>query len=62
MATSSITHNFVISTPQGVEQFVSAVEAAEKEAPRKRNAPKGRLLTSPQEILRLMQKRGKNAR
>ncbi|MBP5465493.1 MAG: hypothetical protein J6Y13_10020 [Treponema sp.] len=33
MATSSITHNFTISTPKGVEQFISAVEEAEKEFP-----------------------------
>ncbi len=28
MATSSITHNFVITSPQSVENFVSAVEEA----------------------------------
>ena len=62
MATSSITHNFVISTQNGVNQFISAVEAAEKENPQKKIPLKGRILTSPQEIRELMNKRIKNAR
>ena len=62
MATSSITHNFVISSKQGVEQFISAVEAAEKELPHKRTPLKGSLVTSPEKIQALMDKRAKDAR
>jgi len=62
MATSSITHNFVISSKKGVEQFISAIEAAEKETSHKKTPLKGSLLTSPQEIQSLMKKRTNNAR
>lgn len=62
MATSSITHNFVISSKKGVEQFISAVEAAEKESTRKKMPLKGSLVTSPQEIQSLMKKRVNNAK
>ena len=47
MATSSITHNFVVSNPNSVKRFVA-----------KQTLP-GRQLTNPQEILALMSKRKK---
>lgn len=59
MATSSITHNFTISTAKGVKQFISAVESAEKDIPAKKPEPAGVLLSSPAEILKLMSKRDK---
>ena len=62
MATSSITHNFVISTPQGIERFVSAIDAAKKDCPRKKTPLNGVLVTSPSEIQALMKRRVKIAR
>jgi hypothetical protein len=62
MATSSITHNFTISTSKGVEQFLSAVESAEKDISAKKTETVGVLLSSPVEILKLMSKRGGNGR
>ena len=47
MATSSITHNFVISNPNSVKHFIAAIDEADRE------------LTNPQEILALMSKRKK---
>ncbi len=53
MATSSITHNFVISGDEAVQRFVDALDASEKdpEPPRSRVA---RELKDPQEIAELM--------
>ncbi len=31
MATSSITHNFIVSTPDSVERFVTALDKAEQD-------------------------------
>ena len=56
MASSSITHNFVISNPDSVKRFVEAIDEADR-AP-KQTLP-GRQLTNPQEILALMAKRKK---
>ena len=58
MATSSITHNFVISNPESVERFVAAIEEAEYDRTPKRTLP-GRQLTDSNEILALMAKRKK---
>ena len=58
MATSSITHNFVISNPESVRRFVSAIEEAEYDRTPKRTLP-GRQLTDSNEILALMAKRKK---
>lgn len=58
MATSSITHNFVISNPESVQRFISAIEEAEKDRSPKRPLP-GRELTDPKEILAFMEKRKK---
>lgn len=59
MATSSVTHNFVITTNEGVEKFVSAMEVAEKE-----HFPaikvNGRRWTDAKEIALLMKKRRRN--
>ena len=58
MATSSITHNFVISNPESVKRFVAAIEASEYDRTPKQTLP-GRQLTDPNEILALMAKRKK---
>lgn len=58
MATSSITHNFVISNPESVKRFVAAIEEAESDRTPKRALP-GRQLTDSNEILSLMAKRKK---
>ena len=59
MATSSITHNFVITDPQSVENFVSAIEEAERNRTPSR-PPRGRLLTDSDDILALMNRRKVN--
>ena len=61
MATSSITHNFVISDPKSVESFVSAIEEAERDRMPAR-PPRGRLLTDSNDILALMSRRKTNAK
>lgn len=58
MATSSITHNFVISNPESVERFITAIEEAESDRTPKQSLP-GRQLTDSKEILALMAKRKK---
>ena len=59
MATSSITHNFVISNPESVKRFIAAVEEAEYDRLPERPIP-GRQLTDSKEIFALMAKRRKN--
>ncbi len=49
MATSSITHNFVISGPERVQRFIDAIEASEKDRPPKRDLP-FKELTDPKEL------------
>lgn len=58
MASSSITHNFVISNPDSVKRFVEAIDEADCDRTSKQTLP-GRQLTNPQEILALMAKRKK---
>lgn len=58
MASSSITHNFVISNPDSVKRFVEAIDEADHDRTSKQTLP-GRQLTNPQEILALMAKRKK---
>ena len=58
MASSSITHNFVISNPDSVKRFVEAIDEAYRDRTPKQTLP-GRQLTNPQEILALMAKRKK---
>jgi len=58
MATSSITHNFVISNPNSVKLFIAAIDEADRDRTPKQTLP-GRQLTNPQEILSLMSKRKK---
>ena len=58
MATSSITHNFVVSNPNSVKRFVAAIDEADRDRTPKQTLP-GRQLTNPQEILALMSKRKK---
>ena len=57
-ATSSITHNFVISNPNSVKLFIAAIDEADRDRTPKQTLP-GRQLTNPQEILSLMSKRKK---
>ena len=59
MATSCITHNFVVSNPNSVKRFVAAIDEADRDRTPKQTLP-GRQLTNPQEILALMSKRKKN--
>ena len=59
MATSSITHNFVISNPNSVKHFIAAIDEADRDRTPKQTLP-GRQLTNPQEILALMSKKEKN--
>ena len=59
MATSSITHNFVLSDKKSIEGFIHAIEEAEKDK-QQRNVSDisyGRLLTDRKEIIELMRKR-----
>ncbi len=58
MATSSITHNFIISNPESVKRFVAAIDEAKHDRAPKPVLP-GRQLTDPQEVLALMAKRKK---
>ena len=58
MATSSITHNFVVSNPNSIKRFVAAIDEADRDRTPKQTLP-GRQLTNPQEILSLMSKRKK---
>ena len=58
MATSSITHNFVISNPNSVKRFIAAIDEADRDRTPKQTLP-GRQLTNSQEILTLMSKRKK---
>lgn len=55
MATSSITHNFVLSDRESVERFIEAVELSEHDEKKPRIAY-GRLLTDKREIWELMSK------
>ncbi len=58
MATSSITHNFVISNSKCIQKFINAIEEADCDRTSRRSLP-GRELTDPYEILALMAKRKK---
>lgn len=55
MATSSITHNFVLSDRESIARFIEAVELSELDEPKPRIAH-GRLLTDRREIIELMRK------
>ena len=55
MATSSITHNFVLSDRESVERFIEVVELSEHDEKKPRFAY-GRLLTDKREIWELMSK------
>ena len=46
MATSSITHNFVVSNPNSVKRFVAAIDEADRDRTPKQTLP-GRQLTNP---------------
>jgi len=55
LATSSITHNFVLSDIKSIERFIKAVELSELYEP-KPHVAHGRLLTDKKEISELMSK------
>ena len=55
MATSSVTHNFVISGEERVQRFIDALDAADKDRTPKKDLPY-RELTDPQEIAHLMKR------
>ncbi|MCD8068630.1 MAG: hypothetical protein LUE87_07055 [Lachnospiraceae bacterium] len=61
MATSSITHSFVVSDPEAVERFVNAIEESAKDKDRYpfRSLDKAIFLTDPEEITAFMEKREK---
>lgn len=56
MATSSVTHNFVITDPKSVRRFIKAIENSGHNRKSYKSLP-GCELTSSQEILDLMAKR-----
>lgn len=58
MPTSSITHNFIISNPQSIKRFITAIDEADRDRTPTQTLP-GRQLTNPREILTLMSKRKK---
>ena len=55
LATSSITHNFVLSDRESIERFINAVELSEL-CESKPHLVHGRLLTDKKEIFELMSK------
>ena len=59
MATSSITHNFVLSDKKSIEGFINAIEEAERDKQQRHvsDISYGRLLTDRKEIIELMRKR-----
>lgn len=58
MATSSVTHNFVISDHKTLKRFLDALDESDRDRTPKQKLP-GRQLTDPKEILELMAKRKK---
>ena len=56
MATSSITHNCVLSDRESVEGFIRAIEEAEKDRPVAKPL-QGRLLSDSNKIVSLMARR-----
>ena len=58
MATSSITHNFVLTEKESIEGFIRAIEEAERDKEQRKvsNVSYGRLLTDSKEIIELMSK------
>jgi hypothetical protein len=61
MATSSITHNFVIS-PEGSKRFAESLERAEELASIPRPHFNGRILTDTSEILAFLAKNRPNGK
>ena len=56
MATSSVTHSFVITKTESIKRFVKALDEADKDRSPKHKLP-GRELRDCNEILALMAKR-----
>ena len=61
MATSSITHNFVIS-PEGTQRFIDAMDRAEELASKPMRPLKGCILSSEADFLSLAEKIRSNER
>lgn len=59
LATSSITHNFILSDERAVERFIRAIEESEIERANRHEMYSGnvKLALSEQEILELMAKK-----
>ena len=57
MATSSITHNFCISTPQSIDRFIRAIDEAESNISATPLSLNGKLLTSQTDIADFMKRR-----
>lgn len=55
MATSSVTHNFVLSDPESVKRLIDALDASASDRTSVHPIP-GRELTDPHEIIAFMQK------
>ena len=62
MATSSITHNFCISSQQSVDRFIRAIDEAESSISATPLSLNGKLLTSQNDIADLMQRWTKNGK
>ena len=58
MATSSITHNFVISDPESVKRFIKALDEADRDRTPVPDPP-GCELTDPEEIAAFMKRKNK---
>ncbi len=58
MATSSITHNFIISDEKAIERFIRAIEESEAERETRNETHSGRvsLATDEQEIIKITEK------
>ena len=59
MATSSITHNFVITDTESAARFINALDEAEHDRIKPEHS-KGKLLTDKKEILNLIENWKKN--
>lgn len=58
MATSSITHNFIISDEEAIERFIRAIEESEAERATRHETHSGNmsLLTDEKEIIKITEK------
>ncbi|MCD7847376.1 MAG: hypothetical protein LUG49_05045 [Oscillospiraceae bacterium] len=59
MATSSIFYNFTITDPKAAERFADALEKASQQPPWKPQTEVGHLVTDPEELRAMFEKRKK---